>query len=65
MIKNILTHIGGIENYGIISLCLFVTVFTSMVIWSFCLKRSALEARARIPLETETDNAQPSLNSHE
>jgi hypothetical protein len=27
-----------------------------MVIWSFCLKRSALEARARIPLETETDN---------
>lgn len=65
MIRNILTHIGGIENYGILSLCLFVTVFTGMLIWTFCLKRSALDARARLPLDPETDHSETRLNSHE
>jgi hypothetical protein len=65
MIKNILTHIGGIENYGIISLCLFVAVFTGMLIWTFCLKRSALDARARLPLDPETETSETRLNSHE
>jgi hypothetical protein len=27
MIQNILKHLGGIEQYGIVSLCLFACVF--------------------------------------
>ena len=53
MIKSILTHIGGIENYGIISLCLFVFVFTGMVIWTFTLKSSHLKRMAAAACEPE------------
>lgn len=62
MIKNVLTHIGGIENYGILSLCIFVTVFTGMLIWVACLKRARLDAAARLPLEPENDQPE---HSHE
>jgi cytochrome c oxidase cbb3-type subunit 4 len=53
MIKNILTHIGGIENYGIISLCLFFVFFTGMLIWVFTLKKSFLAEMACVPLEQQ------------
>jgi hypothetical protein len=65
MIKNVLTHIGGIENYGVISLTLFFVCFTGMLIWVLCLKRSALDARARLPLETETETPANRPNAHE
>jgi len=55
MIRNVLTHIGGIENYGILSLCIFVAVFTGMLVWACCLKRARLDAAARLPLETDHD----------
>jgi uncharacterized membrane protein YhaH (DUF805 family) len=64
MIKSILTHIGGIENYGIISMSLFVFVFVSMLIWSFCLKKSHLNKMAAAPLEPDTDNLN-STKTHE
>ena len=54
MIKSILTHIGGIENYGIISMCLFVFVFVGMLIWVFSMKKSHLNHMAAAPLEPET-----------
>jgi hypothetical protein len=62
MIKNILTHIGGIENYGIISLCLFFVFFTGMLIWAFTLKKPYLNHMAGAALEPSevnrnTDNA--------
>lgn len=53
MIKNILTHIGGIENYGIISLCLFFLFFTGMLIWVCTLKKSFLDEMASVPVEKE------------
>jgi hypothetical protein len=64
MIKSILTHIGGIENYGIISMSLFVFVFVSMLIWSFCLKKAHLNKMAAAPLEPDTDNLNPT-KTHE
>ena len=51
MIKSILTQIGGIENYGIISLCLFVFVFVGMLIWTLTLKKAHLDNMAAVPLE--------------
>jgi len=54
MIKSILTHIGGIENYGIISMCLFVFVFVGMLIWVFTMKKSHLEHMAATPLQPDT-----------
>ena len=43
MIQNILRHLGGIEHYGIISLCLFGTVFIGVLIWAFIQKKTHLE----------------------
>ena len=51
MIQNVIRHLGGIENYGILSLCLFFAVFGGMLIWVFLRKRSYLDHMARLPLE--------------
>jgi cbb3-type cytochrome oxidase subunit 3 len=54
MIRNVLTHIGGIESYGIISVLLFFTLFTATLLWAFRLKRSHLESMGQLPLHDGT-----------
>ncbi len=63
MVKSILTHIGGIENYGIISMCLFIFVFVGMLIWTFTLKSSHLKQMAAVACEPELETAPQALNS--
>ena len=55
MIKNVLTHIGGIGLYGIISICLFFAVFVGVLIWAFSLKKSYLNSMRQLPLEDGPD----------
>lgn len=50
MIRNVLSHIGGVEVYGIVSILLFFTFFIGMLIWAFCLNSSHLEAMRQLPL---------------
>ncbi len=64
MIKNVLTHIGGVENYGIISILLFFTVFSATLFWALRLSRHQLDAAARIPLDDAAPGAHsPTTNS--
>jgi cytochrome c oxidase cbb3-type subunit 3 len=63
MIKNVLTHIGGIEGYGIASVTLFFVFFVGMLIWAFRLNRQRLEEIGRLPLQDDTLRPQDS-NSH-
>jgi cbb3-type cytochrome oxidase subunit 3 len=69
MIKNVLTHIGGVENFGIISISLFFTFFTGMLIWAFRQKRTHLDAMSTLPLErdheTESTSSTSSASHHE
>lgn len=65
MIQNVLQHLGGVENYGVLSLCLFVLIFTCMVIRAMLVRRTYLEHMSQLPLETETETAQPKNNFHE
>ncbi len=51
MIKNVLSDIGGVGIYGVISICLFVAVFSGAFIWSMLLKKSELDSRSMLPLE--------------
>lgn len=51
MIRNVMQEIGGIGLYGVISICLFVTVFTGALIWAALLRKPALTTMSRIPLE--------------
>lgn len=64
MIKSILTHIGGIEHYGIISMCLFVFVFVGMLIWAFSMKKAHLNKMAAAPLDLNSEEIN-SDKSHE
>ncbi|HEU5070511.1 MAG TPA: hypothetical protein VFV96_08875 [Verrucomicrobiae bacterium] len=53
MFKSILTLIGGIEHYGLISLGIFFGVFSAMLIWAFTLKKPYLNRMAAAPLENQ------------
>lgn len=50
MIRNVLTHIGGVEMYGIISVLLFFAFFVGMLVWAFCLNSAYLESMRQLPL---------------
>lgn len=49
--------------FGIISIVLFFTFFTGMLIWTFCLKKSHLNSMRSLPLDSgeralQTSNSQ-------
>ena len=57
MIKNVLSNIGGVGLYGVISICLFFAVFIGMVVWAMRLKKPFLNSMSGLPLndgETKT-----------
>ena len=51
MIKHFVTEIGGIDTFGIASICLFVAVFTGALVWALRLKKSFLKAASALPLD--------------
>jgi len=63
MIKNVLTHIGGVEVYGVISICLFFAVFSTAVVLALRMKKSVVTRMSALPLE----DSQPAAKevSHE
>jgi cbb3-type cytochrome oxidase subunit 3 len=65
MIRNVLTHIGGVEVYGIASIILFLVLFLGMLVWAFRLRRNHLDAMGRLPLEDDAEHAagpEPNFN---
>lgn len=64
MIKNVLTSIGGVEAYGIISICLFFIVFTTAMVWSMTLKKPFLKEMGSLPLD-EPNDSKKQEDSHE
>ena len=65
MIQNILRHLGGIQHFGIVSLCLFCSVFVGVLFWAFLQKKSHLDYMSRVALDVEPENPQPRKPSHE
>lgn len=51
MIKNVLQDIGGVGIYGVVSICLFFTVFSGALVWAFLQKKSFLKEMSVLPLE--------------
>ncbi len=56
MVHNLLKHIGGIQHYGIISLCLFCAIFLGILVWAFIQKQSHLDYMSQVALDPEDDN---------
>jgi hypothetical protein len=50
MIKNVLSEIGGIGLYGVISICLFFVVFTGMSLWAWRMKKNVAQRLSVLPL---------------
>ena len=65
MIQNILRHLGGIEHYGIASLCLFCAVFTGVLIWALLQRKGHLDYMASVALDAEPNEAPNPRKSHE
>ena len=53
MIKNVLTEIGGVGIYGVISICLFFAVFTGSLIFAFLHRKPFLQSMSALPLEED------------
>jgi hypothetical protein len=61
MIRNVLTDIGGIGLYGVISICLFFGVFSGALIWAFLLRKPHLRQMSQLPLnDGSRETSQPS-----
>ena len=51
MVENVLSGIGGVGMYVVISICLFFAVFIGVLVWMVGLKQSYLEEMRELPLE--------------
>ncbi len=51
MIKNVVSTLGGVENFGIISICLFFTVFIVAVLWAVFQRKALVQQMEILPLD--------------
>jgi len=65
MIKNVLSDIGGIGLYGVISICLFFAVFTGMLIWAIRMKKTFAQKMSACPLHDGEMKSSRKGASHE
>lgn len=62
MIENVMSGIGGVGVFGVISLSIFFLFFTGLLIWSLNLKKNYLNSMCELPLEEESPRANQTLN---
>ena len=65
MLHNILKCLAGVEQYGIVSLCIFGSVFLGVLAWAFLQKKSHLEYMSRVALDQDSEEASHPNSSHE
>ena len=65
MIHSLLKHLGGIQQYGVFSLCLFCVIFLGVLIWAFAQKKTHLEYMSRVALDRDQDHSINEKDSHE
>jgi hypothetical protein len=58
MIEHVVSRIGGVGLYGVISISLFFAVFVGVLVWTLCLKKPYLVAMRQLPLE-DSPHAEP------
>ena len=57
MIKNVLNDIGGVGLYGVVSICLFFTVFTGAMLWAFAHRAAFLATKRAHGVEARNADA--------
>jgi hypothetical protein len=51
MVHGILKELGGIQQYGVVSMCLFCLVFAGAIASVLCMKRAHADYMARVALD--------------
>ncbi len=64
MFKNIFARMIDIDSYGIVSICLFVTVFVSAVAVAILMKKPLARTMGNLPLN-DGEPVSTKGNSHE
>lgn len=54
MIRNVLSHLGGVGLYGVVSVCLFFGVFSVAVLVALLARRQFLTRMSTLPLADDT-----------
>ena len=61
-IKNICNQ-NGIGIYGIISICIFMSFFTGMLVWAFAKEASEMKKMGGLPLDAQDENSNEKPNA--
>ena len=67
MIKNVITDIGGVGLYGIVSVLVFFLVFSGAILFALLKKKSFLNYMGALPLTdgSETNSKKQEDSRHE
>jgi cbb3-type cytochrome oxidase subunit 3 len=65
MVQDVLRALGGVDRYGVVSLLLFLVIFSGVIIWCLGQRKSHLDRMARLPLENELETPTRASISHE
>jgi cytochrome c oxidase cbb3-type subunit 3 len=65
MIKNVISEIGGVGLYGVISIVLFFVVFTGMLLRAWRMKKSFDRELGSLPLNDGETHSNQKGNPHE
>ena len=57
MLENVMHSLGGVETFGIISICMFFAFFTGMLFWAARLKQPYLKSMRELPLDGEVPSS--------
>jgi cytochrome c oxidase cbb3-type subunit IV len=65
MFKNVVSEIGGVGVYGVVSICLFFAVFIGVIAWAMLLKKPFLKTMSDLPLQDGSTTSETKEHSHE
>ena len=57
MIQNALKGIDGVGLYGVVSIAIFFSFFTGMLVWAFMKKKNYLDKMSGLPLDGGETNS--------
>lgn len=65
MIQNVIRHLARVDTYGVLSLCIFGTIFIAVGTWALLQRKTHCEAMARKPLDNDLETLTNGIQSHE
>lgn len=65
MLRNIFSRMEDIQTYGIVSICLFVAVFTGAIALAVLMKKPLLNTMSNLPLNDGEPVSPATKESHE